>query len=241
MNNQEVRYPGFLKFAELGVVSALGVAYGARLLSKAFDRAASQDEPAPRDCRRLTLLVPGFLGPRGSMLPLERFLRSHRFTVRTVGLGWRSVRSLTDARTDLKQGIRGACARLRRLESVDLICHGMSAVAAYDLLEEGCLRSYDLRLVALGAPFRGTSAAYLPGLVSGTAAELTPSKRNGVRHRAPPLNQDIFLSLAGEHDLIVPYRSSWHGLALNEVRPVDRLGLLEDPRIHWRIAEFLRP
>lgn len=242
VNNQEVRYPGFRKLTELGVITASAVAYGARLLPTAFDRSVNVDDDVPKNTRRLTVLVPGLLAPRGSMAPLEASLRRHGFTVRTVAHGWRSVRSLTDARGEFKRRVRDLRSGLRRLEAVDLVCHDLGGIVAYDVLEEGFLRELNVKLVTLGAPFRGTSAAYFLGPLFGAAAAITPKNRNGVRHLPPPpLDRTTFLSLAGSRDLVVLPHSSWHGLGRNETIDVDHLGLLRDERVHWRIAEFLRP
>ncbi len=233
------RYPGMAKLGGLLSSTASALAYGTLLLKTAGD--GSRPEPPPIDCRHLTLIIPGLFGTRGVMRPLETHLRVRGFLPRTVNLGLRSAAGLSEARSLVEARLRRLRARSVFIERIDLIGHSMGALIGLELIERGTLRDVDTRLVALGAPFRGTSAAYVLRPFSGAAAELTPKRRSGSRPApAFPIGREKFLSVAGAFDAVVPARSSWHAAAINETLPVDHAGLVLDERAHRFVADFLK-
>ncbi len=234
------RYPSKAKVKALWRSAMSALDYGALLLDTVGN--GSRPEPSPVECSHLTLLIPGLFGTRGVMQPFETYLRFHGFQPRTVNLGLRSARALKEARSYVEYRLQRIRSRSPFIERIDIIGHSMGALVGLDLLGRGSLHNVDVRLVALGAPFRGTSAAYFLSPFSGAAAELTPTCRSGPRPIPPfTINREKFLSIAGELDTVVPAHSSWHGLAINETLPVDHAGLVLDERVHRHVAEFLKP
>ncbi|MCR4256077.1 MAG: alpha/beta fold hydrolase [Candidatus Uhrbacteria bacterium] len=208
------------------------------LLGTILDGSA-RPEPLPVECRHLTLIIPGFLGTRNVMRPLEAHLRSRNFTTRTVNLGLRSAGSFAAARACVEYRLDRLRVRSPFIERIDLIGHSMGGLIALDILQSGKLHDFEVRLVTLGAPFAGTSIAHLARPFSGSATELTPERRR--RSSDPQIDSTRFLSLAGSNDALAPAPACRHGCAINETLPVDHAGLVLDERVHRLVTDFLKP
>ncbi len=198
--------------------------------------------PAPsrtrEDMRHAALLIPGFLGTRSVLHPLEERLERAGTPAFSVNLGVHSAHSFERALHLTNQRLVGIRERYPALTHLDVIGHSMGGLVGLDLLHQGAFAGLSVRLVTLGTPFRGTWAALLGIPFSQSAREMVPFWR-----RQPSLfDLDIpFLSIAGDEDVLAPPSRCRHPDAENYVVQADHAGLLFRKEVFQLIHTFCAP
>lgn len=175
------------------------------------------------------LLIPGFLGPRSIMLPMElRFERSG-IPAFTFDLGLHSALPFAVIRRRLVKVVKQMREEHPSLKRLGLVAHSMGGLIAELFMadDEDSLDGLEIRFVALGTPFTGTWSALMGCPISFSAFEMLPiHPRYKVRNSTRKRVKVPFLSIAGEHDILVPAERCIHPDATWHPMKVDHAGLI---------------
>lgn len=117
------------------------------------------------------VLVHGFLGTRGTMLPLTRRLQSDGRVVFTYSHGTFQLASLRKTAQELAGHLRALCEELG-VEKVDVLGFSMGGLVTLHAVKFLAAGKYVRRVVTLGTPFAGTWVG-LAGIA--TVGGLSPS------------------------------------------------------------------
>lgn len=191
-----------------------------------------------RDMAHAVLLIPGFLGNRSVLSPLETRFERSGVPAFSVNHGVYSAMSFGIAKEIAWSRIALLRERYPRLKSLDLVGHSMGGLIALGLIDDPVCMGLRLRLVTLGTPFHGTWAALLGCAVSRSAWQLLPFNRP--RPRLFDVSVD-FLSIAGDVDVLAPPARCRHPDADNVVVRADHAGLLFRKHVFQTISAFLAP
>jgi pimeloyl-ACP methyl ester carboxylesterase len=101
------------------------------------------------------VLVHGFLGTRGTMVPMTRRLRADGRVVFSYGHGTFQLASLRRTAQELAGHLRALCEELG-VEHVDIVGFSMGGLVALHAVKFLSGKKYVRRIVTLGAPFGGT-------------------------------------------------------------------------------------
>jgi pimeloyl-ACP methyl ester carboxylesterase len=101
------------------------------------------------------VLVHGFLGTRGTMLPMTRRLRADGRVVFTWEHGTFQLASLRRTAQDLVAHLRSLCEELG-VERVDIVGFSMGGLVAVHAVKFLAGHKYVRRIVTMGTPFAGT-------------------------------------------------------------------------------------
>lgn len=178
----------------------------------------------------VVFIIPGFLGPRSVVRPLEwRFDRAG-IPAFSFNLGLSSVLPIRVIVRLLRRRIDRVRNRFPYLRRIDIVAHSMGGLIALEAVNAGVFDGLEVRLVALGSPFSGTWAALMAGILPG-AAEMLPVhprnwKRNPVRRGNGAGSHVPFLSIAGTNDLLAPPDRCQHPNAEYRLMTVDHTGLI---------------
>jgi pimeloyl-ACP methyl ester carboxylesterase len=147
---------------------AHGYEYGRHLVrgnKVGVDMSWTRQEAAP------VVLVHGFLGTRGTMLPLTRRFQSDGRVVFSYAYGTFNLGSIRRSAEDLTQHLRSICEKLD-VERLDLVGFSMGGLIALHSIKFLSGHRYVRNLVMMGSPLRGTWAS-LAGVA--TVGVISPS------------------------------------------------------------------
>ncbi|MEZ4448602.1 MAG: alpha/beta fold hydrolase [Nannocystaceae bacterium] len=163
------------------------------------------------DNARPLVLVHGFLGTRGTMMPLTRRFQADGRAVFTYHHGTFQLGSLASTAETLAAHIRSIVESLG-IDRVDVVGFSMGGLVALHALKFSDAGEHVRRLVMMGAPVRGTWAALAGvatvGLISPSVWQVIPQSRflrelldaplpTGIRIRQIHAEQDAFCPLPG--------------------------------------------
>lgn len=196
------------------------------------------------------LLVQGFMGTRGVLQPLEKFLRAQGRDVISMDLGLFNIHDIEESASYLDEKIERLLDKFQKhhaFEKIDVIGHSMGGlIGLYYLKKLGGHRVIN-RLITLGAPFHGTWAgmlAMLPlGAVSKGLWQMLPPSGFLKRLRGHPerAHDSKIISIAAKYDAICPPSSCRLEGAQNVVIDVGHGGLLMDERVFRTVLSHLSP
>jgi pimeloyl-ACP methyl ester carboxylesterase len=188
------------------------------------------------------LLIPGYLGTRGSLALLERRLTEMGHLVLSYRLGLLHTADISESAALIARKVESVAAQTG-LDRIDIVGHSMGGlVALYYLKRLGGDRRVR-RLVMLGTPVAGTWSA----LVAVAAAPLGRSSRQllpqsrflrDLAEGTLPEGVEI-VCLSGDRDRMAPpERASLRGV--RHIRlPTNHAGLLVDEAVASVVGEIL--
>lgn len=196
------------------------------------------------------LLLQGFMGTRGVLSPLEKFLRSHGRDVISIDLGFFNVADIRESSQTLSDKIERIMERFSKhheFEKIDIVGHSMGGLIGLYYLKRMNGHRFVNRLIALGAPFNGTWASFLAlvpfGAVSKGLWQMLPRSKFLKSLRAHPeeAKESKVYSISAKYDAICPPQSCRLVGAENLSIPVGHGGLLIDKRVFQMVAKCLSP
>ncbi|HWR00085.1 MAG TPA: hypothetical protein VN397_04560 [Candidatus Methylomirabilis sp.] len=220
------------------------VTYGAayvRLLLSHLTSKRGRDMPRLKThTDHVVLIIPGFLGPRSVVRPLEwRFDRAG-IPAFSFNLGLSSVLPIRAIVRLLRRRINWVRDRYPYVRRVDIVAHSMGGLIAIEAIRTGVFDGFEIRLVTLGSPFAGTWAALMAGVLPGAAEMLPLHPRFWRGPRNDAALPDIpFLSIAGDSDFLAPPERCRHPAAEYKRMPVDHAGLIFRKQVFQEALSFL--
>ncbi len=203
------------------------------VLSHQFDavgrklpRARKDSGILPIHIRRAVLIIPGFLGPRAVVHPFEVWFDRAHVPAFSFNLGLVSTLPMSLILKLLEQRIQRVRGLYPYLERIDVVGHSMGGIIGLEAIEKGIFDGFEVRLVGLGAPFRGTPVAYAGWFIPGAAELLPIHPRYWLWREWPRVRNIPFLSIAGEMDILAPPERCRHPLASFSSLPFDHAGLI---------------
>lgn len=157
---------------------------------------------------RPVVLVHGFLGTRGTMLPLTRRLQSDGKVVFSYHHGMLQLGSLTRSAEELTVKLRGLTESLE-IDRVDVVGFSMGGLVALHAVKFLQAHRYVRRLALMGTPLGGTwmSVAGMAtiGLLSASVWQVRPGSRFIKDLRAAPLPTGVRLrQIHADADALCP-------------------------------------
>ncbi|WP_428269431.1 lipase family alpha/beta hydrolase [Haliangium sp.] len=211
---------------------------GNRLRRRAtFERVAEDTRPV--------LVIHGFLGTRGSMLPLEHHLAEDGFCVFSFNLGPLNIRDIRRSAFLIHRKIERILSQTSWQE-IDIVAHSMGGLIALYYIKKLGGHSRVRTLISLGTPYRGTWVALAGvatmGLLSTSSWQLLPRSRFlDDLHRGPiPEGVEVYSIAAARDWLCPPKATRMRGVKAITV-PFGHSGLVVSPDVYERVKGILRP
>ncbi len=206
-----------------------------------MERAVVQADAPP------VILVHGFLGTRGTMLPLTRRLQQEGRAVFTYSHGTFQTASLRRSAMLLARRIRKICEDLN-VSHVDVIGFSMGGLVALHAIKFMQSDRHVRRLVTLGSPFDGTWIALAGiatlGAVSPSVWQVLPGSRflRELKDAPTPPNVKI-RQIHGNSDTIAPVPARLDSVASRDclVLPGGHSTLVVADYAYEAIQEFIAP
>lgn len=140
------------------------------------------------------VLVHGFLGTRGTMLPLTKRLQSDGRVVFTYSHGTFQLASLRKTAQQLTDHVRSLCEELG-VERVDVVGFSMGGLVAVHAVKFLSADKYIRRIVTLGTPFGGTwvglAGVATVGGLSPSVWQVLPNSKFLVELASAPLPETV--------------------------------------------------
>jgi pimeloyl-ACP methyl ester carboxylesterase len=157
---------------------------------------------------RPVVLVHGFLGTRGTMLPLTRRLQADGKVVFSYHHGTLQLGSLTRSAEELTLKLRGLTESLE-IDRVDLVGFSMGGLVALHAVKFLQAHRYVRRVAMMGTPLGGTWMAFAGmaavGLISASVWQVRPNSRFIADLRAAPLPAGVRLrQIHADADALCP-------------------------------------
>jgi pimeloyl-ACP methyl ester carboxylesterase len=157
---------------------------------------------------RPVVLVHGFLGTRGTMLPLTRRLQADGKVVFSYHHGMLQLGSLTRSAEELTEKLRGLTESLE-IDRVDLVGFSMGGLVALHAVKFLQGHRYVRRVAMMGTPLGGTWMAFAGmaavGLISASVWQVRPNSRFIADLRAAPLPAGVRLrQIHADADALCP-------------------------------------
>lgn len=157
---------------------------------------------------RPVVLVHGFLGTRGTMLPLTRRLQADGKVVFSYHHGTLQLGSLTRSAEELTVKLRGLTESLE-IDRVDLVGFSMGGLVALHAVKFLQAHRYVRRVAMMGTPLGGTWMAFAGmaavGLISASVWQVRPNSRFIADLRAAPLPAGVRLrQIHADADALCP-------------------------------------
>lgn len=196
------------------------------------------------------ILIQGFMGTRGVLQPLEKFLRAEGRDVLSIDLGFFNVGDVRESATLLDEKIERLMERFGKhhdFEKIDLVGHSMGGlIGLYYIKKLGGHRVVS-RLVSLGTPFNGTWASVLGmlpfGAISRGLWQMLPNSDflTSLKSHPEEAHRTRLFSISAKYDAICPPKSCRLPGAENLTIPVGHGGLLIDQRVFEIVRDSLSP
>jgi pimeloyl-ACP methyl ester carboxylesterase len=191
------------------------------------------------------LLIHGFLGTRGSMLPLERRLVEDGFTVFSFNLGAFNSRDIRASSFLIHRKIESILSQTS-VPKIDIIGHSMGGLIGLYYAKKLGGHSRVRKLIMMGTPVHGTWAALAGvltlGLFSTSSWQLLPRSRFLDELSQGPLPPDVDIySLAAARDWVCPLPSTKLRGVTSITLPLGHSSLVVSDLVYARIKGVLRP
>jgi pimeloyl-ACP methyl ester carboxylesterase len=194
------------------------------------------------------LLLQGFMGTRGVLLPLEKYLRSHGRDVISIDLGLFNIADIRRSAQFLSYKVERLLDRFSEthgFEKITIIGHSMGGlIGLYYVKRLGGHRLVD-RLITLGAPFNGTWTSLLGilpvGLFSRGVWQMLPGSSflKSLHRKTSEVHDTHIVSLSAKYDSICPPKSCHLNGAENDVLKLGHASLLIDEKVFEAVLRHL--
>ena len=205
----------------------------------AMERAVVQADAPP------IILVHGFLGTRGTMLPLAQRLQAEGRAVFTYSHGTFQTASLRKSAMLLARRIRKICEDLK-VEKVDVIGFSMGGLVALHAIKFMQTDRHVNRLVTLGSPFDGTWVALAGiatmGAICPSVWQVLPGSRFLRELKEAPMPEGLRIrQIHGNTDAIAPQAARLEGVATRDflIMPGGHSTLVVADYAYEAIREFI--
>ncbi len=194
------------------------------------------------------ILLQGFLGTRGVLLPLEKHLRESGRDVISIDLGMFNV-------TDIRKSAQLLSYKMERImdrfgnshgiTKVDVIGHSMGGLIGLYYIKRLGGHRLVRKLITLGAPFNGTWTSVLGvfpfGLLSKGIWQMLPNSEflKSLKSHPHETQSTEVVSIAASFDALCPPASCHLHGAKNIDVAVGHAGLLMDKKVFQSIDECL--
>ena len=200
-----------------------------------YDRATPDSPPV--------LLVHGFLGTRGAMIPMELRLKRDGFAVFSIDLGVLNIKDIKQSALKIERKINRILREVD-LWKIDIVGHSMGGLIGLHYVKQLAGHKRVRKLVTIGTPHEGTWTAVagvaLIGLLSPSSWQLLPGSDflKDLQTGALPPSVE-YHSIAGRRDRICPAaRARLHGGLHHEV-DVGHAGLINSKRVYRIVRDIL--
>jgi triacylglycerol lipase len=194
------------------------------------------------------ILLQGFMGTRGVLIPLENYLRSQGRDVISIDLGFFNISDIRTSAQILGYKIERLVDRFseqHNFEKIDIVGHSMGGlIGLYYVKKLGGHRLVN-KLVTLGAPFNGTWTSLLAlfpvGLISKGIWQMLPGSSflKSLHRKTSEHFQTQVVSIAAKYDSICPPKSCHLNDATNEILNLGHASLLMDTKVFETVLRFL--
>ena len=205
----------------------------------AMERAVVQAQLPP------VILVHGFLGTRGTMLPLTQRLQAEGRAVFSYSHGTFQTASLRQSAMMLARRIRRICEDLG-VDKVDVIGFSMGGLVALHAIKFMQSDRHVRRLVTLGSPFDGTWLAVAGvatlGAISASVWQVLPGARFLRELKEAPMPPRVKVrQIHGNTDNIAPVPARLEGVAARDciILPGGHSTLVVADYAYEAIREFI--
>jgi pimeloyl-ACP methyl ester carboxylesterase len=197
------------------------------------------DEAAPP-----VLLIHGFLGTRGSMMPLERKLVADGACVFSFNLGALNYRDIRRSAFLIHRKIESILSQTH-VSKIDIVGHSMGGLIGLYYVKKLGGHHRVRRLVMIGTPVNGTWVALLGvatlGLLSSSSWQLLPRSELLDELHQGPLPPDVEVTtIAAAHDWMCPPATTRLRGATSVVVPLGHSSLVISDEVYRRIRAALR-
>ncbi len=195
---------------------------------------------------RPLVLLHGFLGTRGTMVPLTRRFRADGRAVFSYHVGTFQLESMVKSAEVLRDRLEQIVTDLE-VDRVDVVGFSMGGLVAVHTLKFLQGERYIRRLVTLGSPFRGTWLAVpgvaMMGLISPSLWQVVPHSPFLNRLRAAPLPKGVRVrQIHASHDALCPNPGPLEGVDPDRdfiMLPGGHSTLVVARHVYPRIREFI--
>lgn len=194
---------------------------------------------------RPILLIHGFLGTRGSMLPLEERLVEDGFCVFSFNLGTLNTRDIRRSAFLIHRKIERILAQTT-WDKIDIVAHSMGGlIGLYYIKKLGGADRVN-KLVMMGTPYRGTWVALFGvavlGLFSTSSWQLLPRSRflDELDQGSLPPTVEVY-TLAAARDWLCPLPSTRMPGARAMTVPFGHSSLVVSGEVYKRLKNILLP
>jgi len=214
------------------------LAKGNRIRRKRFFECASSSKPP-------VLLIPGFMGTRGSMMPMERRLEREGLCAFSFNLGLLNTRDIRASAFLVHRKVEAILEQAPSIKRIDIVGHSMGGLIGLYYIKKLGGHEKVRKMVMIGTPHRGTWAALAGvlflGLVSESAWQLLPFSDFLMELQRGPLPPEVeYFSIAAERDWICPISSTYLRGAHLVTVPYGHAGLVMSEEICDKVVEVLR-
>lgn len=203
------------------------------------------DLSRPRPGAPPVVLVHGFLGTRGTMLPLTRRLQAEGRVVFSYHYGTFNLASIRKSAEHLVRDLRTISEELE-VPQVDLIGFSMGGLIALQALKYMQAQRFVRRMVTLGTPVDGTWVGLLGiatlGALSPSVWQLLPTSPFVSQLASAPLPPHVQVrQIHASNDAFVPTARPMEGVRPRDyiVLPGGHSSLVVAPHFYDAIREFL--
>jgi pimeloyl-ACP methyl ester carboxylesterase len=189
------------------------------------------------------LLIHGFLGTRGSLLPLEQRLVQDGFTVFSFNLGVVNFRDIRASAFLIHRKIE-SILKQTSVDEIDIVGHSMGGLIGLYYIKKLGGYARVRRLIMMGTPVKGTWSALFGvvtlGLFSASSWQLLPRSRflDELSQGELPPDVDVY-TLAAARDWVCPLPSTRLRGATAITLPMGHSGLVVSDEVYRRIKKVL--
>lgn len=191
------------------------------------------------------LLIHGFMGTRGSMLPLERRLVEDDFFVFSFNLGAINTRDIRGSAFLIHRKIESILSQTS-LDRIDIVGHSMGGLIGLYYVKKLGGHQRVRKLIMMGTPVHGTWAALAGvltlGALSSSSWQLLPRSRFLDELSQGPLPREVdYYTIAAARDWVCPLPSTKLRQATSVIVPLGHSSLVVSSEVYRRIRDILRP
>lgn len=189
------------------------------------------------------LLIHGFLGTRGSMLPLEHRLVEDGHCVFSFNLGALNTRDVRRSAFLIHRKIESILSQTS-VTKIDIVGHSMGGIIGLYYVKKLGGHSRVRKLIMMGSPVNGTwsalGGAALLGWWSTSTWQLLPRSRFLDELHQGPLPAEVeIVTLAAVRDWVCPLSSTRLRGATSVTVPLGHSSLVVSPEVYRRISTVL--
>jgi triacylglycerol lipase len=196
--------------------------------------------------RRPTLVIHGFLGTRGAMILMERYLKNLGFPVMSLTLGALNLGDISKSAKIVAEKVIHMRERFD-IDKINVVAHSMGGLIGLDYIKHYGGAPSVRRLVSIGTPYHGAPIAlasiiFMPwtGLLGKGVWQLLPGSSflTSLHQGSLPADVEIINIIAKNDGVISPNRCVLEG-ARNLLISTNHAGLVVSPKVHEVIEKFL--